>query len=120
MKESLARKETRWVIYPEGTRNKQLSQPMLPFKAGSFKHAMDAQITILPMVAFGFHRPIDTHIHMKRYPVQVDFLPPITPSMYAGKTTQEVADLVQVQMQLRSLPMIEKDKVLTAAIEKKR
>jgi 1-acyl-sn-glycerol-3-phosphate acyltransferase len=93
---------------------------MLPFKAGSFKHAMDAQITILPMVAFGFHRPIDTHIHMKRYPVQVDFLPPITPSMYAGKTTQEVADLVQVQMQLRSLPMIEKDKVLTAAIEKKR
>jgi 1-acyl-sn-glycerol-3-phosphate acyltransferase len=120
MKESLARKETRWVIYPEGTRNKQLSQPMLPFKAGSFKHAMDTKTTILPMVAFGFHRPIDTHIHMKRYPVQVDFLPPITPAMYEGKTTQEVADMIQSQMQIRSLPMIEKDKVLTAAIEKKR
>jgi 1-acyl-sn-glycerol-3-phosphate acyltransferase len=120
MKASLAKKETRWVIYPEGTRNKQLSQPMLPFKAGSFKHAMDTQTTILPMVAFGFHRPIDTHIHMKRYPVQVDFLPPITPAMYAGKTTQEVADMVQAQMQVRSLPMIEKDKVMTAAIQKKR
>ena len=120
MKESLAKKETRWVIYPEGTRNKQLSQPMLPFKAGSFKYAMDAHITILPMVAFGFHRPIDTHIHMKRYPVQVDFLHPITPAMYQGKTTQEVADMIQVQMQARSLPMIEKDKVLTAAITKKR
>jgi 1-acyl-sn-glycerol-3-phosphate acyltransferase len=120
MKESLARKETRWVIYPEGTRNKQLSQPMLPFKPGSFKHAMDTQTTILPMVAFGFHRPIDTHIHMRRYPVQVDFLPPITPAMYVGKTTQEVADMIQAQMQSRSLPMIEKDKVLTAAINKKR
>jgi 1-acyl-sn-glycerol-3-phosphate acyltransferase len=120
MKESLAKKETRWVMYPEGTRNKQLSQPMLPFKPGSFKYAMDTQTTILPMVAYGFHRPIDTHIHMKRYPVQVDFLPPITPDMYKGKTTQEVADMIQAQMQLRSLPMIEKDKGLTAAISKKR
>jgi hypothetical protein len=50
----------------------------------------------------------------------VDFLPPITPAMYEGKTTQEVADMIQSQMQIRSLPMIEKDKVLTAAIEKKR
>lgn len=120
MKASLVKKETRWVIYPEGTRNKQLSQPLLPFKAGSFKHAMDTQTTILPMVAFGFHRPINTKIHMKRYPVQIDFLPPITPAMYVGKTTQEVADMIQEQMQLRSLAMIEKDIELTTAIEKKR
>jgi 1-acyl-sn-glycerol-3-phosphate acyltransferase len=120
MKASLVKKETRWVIYPEGTRNKQLSQPLMPFKPGSFKHAMETQTTILPMVAFGFHRPINTKIHMKRYPVQVDFLPPITPAMYQGKTTQDVADMIQAQMQLRSFAMIEKDKILTAEIAKKR
>jgi hypothetical protein len=80
---------------------------------------METQTTILPMVAFGFHRPINTKIHMKRYPVQVDFLPPITPAMYQGKTTQDVADMIQAQMQLRSLARIEKDKVLTSAINKK-
>lgn len=106
MKASMEKQETRWVIYPEGTRNRQLSQPVLPFKAGSFKHAIETKTTILPMVAYGFHRPLNKKIHWKRYPVQIDFLPPITPDMYAGKSSQEVADMVRDQIQARSDVMI--------------
>jgi 1-acyl-sn-glycerol-3-phosphate acyltransferase len=109
MKASMARKETRWVIYPEGTRNRQYSQPVLPFKAGSFKHAMETNTSILPMVAYGFHRPLHKRIHWKRYPVQIDFLPPITPAMYAGKSTQEVAEMIQTQIQKRSDEMIKRE-----------
>lgn len=117
MKQSMERRDVRWVIYPEGTRNRALSNPMMPFKPGSFKHAMETNTTILPMVAYGFHRPIHPKIHLKRYPVQVDFLPPITPDMYRGKTTQEVADMVQQRIQDRSLLMIQKDNQLL--LEKK-
>lgn len=118
MKESMLRKETRWVIYPEGTRNRQLSQPLLPFKAGSFKHAMESKTTILPMVAYGFHRPLHKKIHLKRYPVQIDFLAPITPDMYAGKTSQEVAEMIQQQMQIRSDDMVKKDHTLISTAKK--
>lgn len=120
MKESMMRKETRWVIYPEGTRNKTYSNPMLPFKAGSFKHAMESKTPILPMVAYGFHRPLNPKIRMKRYPVQIDFLDPITPKMYEGKTSQEVAEMIQSLIQARSYQMIEDDKQLVKALSSKK
>jgi 1-acyl-sn-glycerol-3-phosphate acyltransferase len=119
MKASMLKRDTRWVIYPEGTRNRQWSQPMMPFKPGSFKHAMETKTAILPMVAYGFHRPLNKDIHMKRYPVQIDFLPPITPEMYAGKSTQEVATMIQAQMQARSDEMIIRDQLLIQPFLKK-
>ena len=116
MKTAMLTKHERWVIYPEGTRNKQYSQPMLPFKAGSFKHAMEANMTILPLVAYGFHRPIHPRIHLKRYPVQIDFLPEMTPAMYQGKSTQEVADILTNQYQVKSNQLIEQDTKLLKQI----
>ncbi len=112
MKHFMMTRKERWVIYPEGTRNKQYSQPMMPFKAGSFKHAMEAKMTIVPLVAYGFHRPIHPKINLKRYPVQIDFLPDLTPDQYEGKTTQAVAELLQEQYQILSLALIEKDRQL--------
>lgn len=102
MKQSLIQKETHWLAFPEATRNKQYSNPMLPFKAGTFKQAMEAKATILPMVTYGFFRPLDPKINWKKYPVQVDFLPKITPNQYQGKTTIEVAEMVRNLMQERS------------------
>jgi 1-acyl-sn-glycerol-3-phosphate acyltransferase len=87
-------------------------------KPGSFKHAMETQTTILPMITFGFHRPINPKIKWKRYPVQVDFLPPITPAMYAGKTTQELADMIQNMMEIASKPLIEQDIKLSRQFNK--
>ncbi|MEN9819566.1 MAG: hypothetical protein RL379_344 [Bacillota bacterium] len=102
MKQSLIQKDTHWLVFPEATRNTQYSNPMLPFKAGTFKQAMEAKATILPMVTYGFFRPLDPKIDWKKYPVQVDFLDKITPEMYEGKSTVEIADLVRNLMQSRS------------------
>ena len=102
MKESLIKKDTHWLAFPEATRNKQYSNPMLPFKAGTFKQAMEAKATILPMVTYGFFRPLDPKIDWKQYPVQVEFLDKITPEMYEGKSTIEVAEMIRNLMQIRS------------------
>jgi 1-acyl-sn-glycerol-3-phosphate acyltransferase len=112
MKESLLRQETHWLAFPEGTRNRQYSNPLLPFKPGTFKQAMEAKATILPMVTYGFFRPLDPKLNWKKYPVQVDFLPRITYEQYQGKTTIAVADEIQKLMQLRSDKMIALDKSL--------
>ena len=112
MKESLIRKDTHWLVFPEGTRNRQYSNPLLPFKAGSFKQAMEAKATILPMVTYGFFRPLDFKLSWKKYPVQVDFLPKITHEDYQGKTTIALAEEIREMMQIRSDKMIELDKTL--------
>ncbi|MEY3431179.1 MAG: hypothetical protein RIS53_77 [Bacillota bacterium] len=115
MKRSLMQKDTHWLAFPEATRNKQYSNPMLPFKAGTFKQAMEAKATILPMVTYGFFRPLDPKIDWKKYPVQVDFLDKISPDMYEGKSTIEVAEMVKNLMQLRS----DKMRLLDATLPRK-
>jgi 1-acyl-sn-glycerol-3-phosphate acyltransferase len=102
MKQSLIDKDTHWLAFPEATRNRQYSNPLLPFKAGSFKQAMEAKATILPMVTYGFFRPLDPKIDWKQYPVQVEFLSPITPDMYEGKSTLEIAEKIRGLMQVKS------------------
>jgi 1-acyl-sn-glycerol-3-phosphate acyltransferase len=116
MQQAMTEKQTHWLVYPEATRNKQYSQPLLPFKAGAFKQAMEAKATILPMVTYGFFRPLDPKLNWKRYPIQVEFLSPITPDKYEGKSTVEVSDMVQVQMQVVSDKMFLQDQILRGKI----
>jgi len=113
MKKSLIKKETHWLAFPEGTRNRKYSNPLIPFKAGTFKQAMEAKATILPMVTYGFFRPLDPKLDWKKYPVQVDFLPKMTYEDYQGKTTIALAEEIQKMMQIRSDKMIELDKTLS-------
>jgi len=102
VKASLLKQDTHWVIYPEGTRNRSPeTTPMLEFKPGSFKMAMDAKATIVLVPMYGTHRPLKFSLDWKRYPVQVDFLTKITPAMYEGKSTQEVAQIAYDLMQSR-------------------
>lgn len=112
MKESLIQKDSHWLVFPEGTRNKQKFQALLPFKAGTFKQAMETNSTILPMVTYGFFRPLNPKINWKSYPIQVDFLAPITPEMYQGKTSFQLAEEVHHIMQVKTDEMVEKDNAL--------
>jgi 1-acyl-sn-glycerol-3-phosphate acyltransferase len=102
VKASLFKQETHWVIYPEGTRNRHPeTTPMQEFKPGSFKMAMDAKATIVLVPMYGSHRPLKFNLDWKRYPVQIDFLTKITPAMYEGKSTPEVAQMAYDMMQKR-------------------
>lgn len=117
MKVELEKRTTNWLVFPEGTRNREFySQPLLPFKPGAFKQAMEAKVNILPMVTYGFQRILDKNIHWKKYPVQIAFLEPITPSMYEGLSTREVADLVREKMQAKSDTLVLEDQRLLTAL----
>jgi 1-acyl-sn-glycerol-3-phosphate acyltransferase len=102
VKLSLTNQVTSWVIYPEGTRNKVPDGPLLPFKPGTFKLAVGTNTTIIPFAIYGSYRPLQTKFHLKRYPVHVSFLPPITPDDFKDlntiKLSEQVRDLIQAEV----------------------
>lgn len=99
VKDDLAAGNKSWIIFPEGTRSKDIVAPLLPFHHGSFKPAMSAGVPIVPIALYGSFRALKTKPEFKRYPVQIAFLKPIMPDEYKGKTTAEVAEMVQQRIQ---------------------
>ena len=99
VKDDLAAGNKNWVIFPEGTRNKEIISPLGEFHHGSFKPAMGAKVPIVPVAIYGTSRVLKTKPEFKRYPVQISFLKPIMPEEYEGKTTQEMAKMVQARVQ---------------------
>jgi 1-acyl-sn-glycerol-3-phosphate acyltransferase len=67
-------------IYPEGTRNKT-SQPLQRFQDGAFKLAVDTGKSIIPAVIFNTGKVLPSHksFYFWPQPVEMHFLPPISP-----------------------------------------
>lgn len=99
VQDSLTKKEINWVVFPEGTRNKDNMGKLLPFHHGTFRAAMKAKVPLVPTVVFGSFRILHTKHNFKRYPTYIKFLKPIYPSEYEGMTTEEVARIVQSRVQ---------------------
>ncbi len=95
VKYSLSNHLASWIIFPEGTRNKDIRGSLLPFKAGTFKLAIDTNTPIVPMASYGTFRPLNTKYKMKRFPIQIKFLEPITPAQYQGMTSVALSDQVR-------------------------
>lgn len=99
VQDSLKRQEISWVIFPEGTRNKDFMDVLLPFHHGTFRPAMKAGVPLVPTVCFGGQRILAKGHNYKKYPTYIKFLKPIYPEEYAGKTTEEVALMVRSRIQ---------------------
>ena len=74
---SMKNKECHWAIYPEGTRNKDPMNLLLPFHNGAFRSAMKAEVPIVPVVCYGAQRALNTKHSYKKYPTYIKFLKPI-------------------------------------------
>lgn len=109
LQKSFENKEHDWVIFPEGTRNRDpLSNP-LEFHHGTFRPAMKAGVPIVPCAVYGSFRLFEPRV-LKQYHFQVKYLKPIMPEDYAGKTTEEVANMVRLAISKEiSYNMIRKD-----------
>ncbi len=88
-------KDKNWVIYPEGTRNKDPLMNLKEFHHGSFRCAMKAGVPIVPVAVVGTQRVLSTKYVLKNTPIHVKFLKPIMPEEYAKMDTKQVAKLVQ-------------------------
>lgn len=81
-----------YVIFPEGTRSREGNQ-ILPFKAGTFKSAVNAGCPIVPVAMINSFKPFDIP-SIKKEQVQVHYLEPLYPNQYVGLKTKEIADIV--------------------------
>lgn len=108
VQQSLENKENSWVIFAEGTRNRDSLKNLLPFHHGSFRPVIKAKVPIVPCVIYGTFRIADKNCALKKFPVQVHFLKPIMPFEYENKSTHEVAtmvrDLINEEIAYRMIP----------------
>lgn len=90
---SLENKDNNWVVFPEGTRNKDVFGPLLPYKAGTFKAPQQSGTTIIPFVSFGAQFVLPTRTRLKHYYLYLSYLDPFVapPSL----STAEVAEQVE-------------------------
>lgn len=98
MKKSLAEGRQSWVIFPEGTRNKQYNASLNEFKAGSFKVPSLVGTEILPIAIWGTQVVLNKKIKWKRYPVYVHYLPLVNPDIF-DKNTVKIAVHCQKMIQ---------------------
>lgn len=86
-----------YIIFPEGTRSREENK-ILPFKAGTFKSAVNAKCPIVPVALIDCYRPFDLP-SIRKEKVQVHFLDPIYPKQYEGMKTKEIAEMVHDQIE---------------------
>ncbi|MGM9873743.1 MAG: lysophospholipid acyltransferase family protein [Bacilli bacterium] len=99
VEEDLKKQQRSWVIFPEGTRNKDNMRLMLPFHHGTFRAATRARVPIVPVAIYGTFRILKLKPQFKKYPIFIKFLKPITPEEYDQISTQELADLTRANIQ---------------------
>lgn len=113
LRKSLKNDNKKWIIFPEGTRTREKDYAMNEFKAGTFKAPTAAGVNIYPVAMWGSFRVLDIkHKRMRRYPIQVSILDPITPKEYENLSTAEVAKLVQSKVQAEVERLKEEEKEL--------
>lgn len=95
IEKSLKEGNKSWVIFPEGTRNKDNMANCLPFHHGTFRPAFKSETPIVPVAIFGTNSILLTKPQYKKYHCFIKFLPPIYPEQYKDMTTEEIAVMVQ-------------------------
>lgn len=91
-RKSLANKESSWMVFPEGTRNKAYQNDVADYKAGAFKAPLQTDTPIVPFVIWGSQVVLPLRTRARRYPVFVTFLAPIM--AYNEQTTNDLGTAI--------------------------
>lgn len=87
------------LIFPEGTRNKDLNAPLLEMHPGSLKAGTMAKASIVVFASFGNHRILDKEHNYKRHLLHYKYLEVITPEEYSGMETVELISKIRDTLQ---------------------
>lgn len=99
VKKSLDNNEKSWVIFPEGTRNRDYQNVAAnTFKQGTFRIPLETKKTIVPIAIYGSFRVLSTKHHLRRYPVHIRVLPPVTASQFADMNSAALSEKVHSQI----------------------
>ena len=93
------KKDKSWIIFPEGTRNKDVMHNLGEFHHGTFRPAFKAKVPIVPIAIYGTFRPLKSSAKFKKYPVFVKVLKPLYPSDYENMNTTQIAEYVQKEIE---------------------
>ncbi len=84
-----------YLIFPEGTRNKDMDKSLLlPYKPGALKAAKKAGVAILPSCMYGNERILPMRPNDKRIPVELTFFEPLDQNMVKENDTEAIAEKV--------------------------
>ncbi len=97
VEKSLKQGNMNWIIFPEGTRNKDPLTNLRDFHHGSFRPAVKAGVPIVPVAIYGTYRILSNKY--KKYPVYIKFLKPLMPEDYQNMSTQEIAQYAHDEVQ---------------------
>lgn len=98
-----------YVIFPEGTRQKNAEEAPLDFHPGSFKAATLSKRPLLVSSIFGTFRVFPKDTSWKHYPVQVKIIDVIKDDVYGGMETPELAKIVKEKVETGVNFLKEKD-----------
>lgn len=110
------KKDKNWIIFPEGTRNKDQQSLIKEFHHGTFRPAVKANVPIVPIAIYGTFRVLNIKRQFKKYPVYIKILDPIYPEDYKALQTPQIAEMTREKIQsalsfeLRKLDHLEMSK----------
>lgn len=99
VEDDLKAKQKNWIIFPEGTRNKDPLMNIKEFHHGTFRPAFRSKTPIVPVCLYGTFRVFKSKPSYKKYPVFISFLKPLYPSDYEHMTTNEIAKYCHDEIQ---------------------
>ncbi len=106
------KKDISYMIFPEGTRNKDLENNLLlPYKAGAVKSAKKAGVKILPMCMYGNFRLLPARPNYKRIPVEVAFFPTLDDEFVKSNDTESITGKISEMTLSEVIKEKEEDKL---------
>ena len=97
------------LIFPEGTRRKEIRGPLNEMHAGSLKAGTLAGVPILTFAALGNYRVLSKKYNYKRHPIQYRFLKTYLPEEYKGKDTTIFIEEIRQNIQENICEMLKID-----------
>lgn len=97
-----------WVIFPEGTRNKDLpNTPLLELHHGTFRPAVKSNKKIIYCYMWGSQYILPLKYQPKKFDIYMNYLGEFSKEEVAKMNTQEIADICYESMKNEAISFIE-------------
>lgn len=91
----LENKEQSYMIFPEGTRNKELDKNLLlPYKSGAVKAAKKVGVKILPVCMYGNFRILPARPNYKRIPLEITIFETLDQDFVSENDTEAIMEKI--------------------------